>query len=59
METKQNQVNSNGPSLGFIRATIKIAHPEWTAEQIEAELQIKVKELENPNSDAGCEFCSS
>lgn len=48
------------PSVGFIRATIKIAHPEWTPEQIEAELQQKIHELQNPaNSGADCEFCSS
>ena len=56
MQTAQNY---NGPSPGFIRATIKIAHPDWTAEQIEAELQKKIAELQNPNAAEGCEFCSS
>lgn len=50
---------SNGPSPAFIRATIKIAHPDWTPEQIEAELQVKLHEMANPNTDPSCEFCSS
>lgn len=50
---------SNGPSVGFIRATIKIAHPDWTAEQIEAELQIKIQELAKANDDGDCLFCSA
>lgn len=57
MDTK-NQ-NANGPSVGFVRATIKIAHPDWSAEQIEAELQKKLHELQNPTSSGDCEFCSS
>lgn len=48
-----------GPSPAFIRATIKIAHPDWTPEQIEAELQKKLTEVANPESGSECEFCSS
>jgi hypothetical protein len=48
-----------GPSPAFIRATIKIAHPDWTAQQIEAELQKKIEELRNPQNSGDCEFCSS
>jgi len=51
--------NYNGPSPGFIRATIKIAHPDWTPEQIESELQKKIAELQNPEQPGDCEFCSS
>ena len=47
------------PSQGFIRATIKIAHPDWSAEQIEAELKKKMAELKNQSNDGTCEFCSS
>lgn len=55
----QNQVKPPVNS-GFIKATIKIAHPDWTPEQIEAEYQKKIQEMNNPNnSDDGCEFCSS
>lgn len=50
---------TNLPSPGFIKATIKIAHPDWTAEQIEAAFQEKMIELQNPNTDPSCEFCSS
>lgn len=54
MKTKQNI-----PSEGFLRATIKISHPDWSAEQIEVELKKKINELRNPSNDVGCEFCSS
>ena len=57
MQTNQNSYS--GPSPGFVRATIKIAHPDWTPEQIDAELQRKMFELQNPSSSDGCEFCSS
>lgn len=59
MSANQQPQVSNGPSVGFVRATIKIAHPDWTPEQIEAELQVKLHELANPNTDPSCEFCSS
>lgn len=59
MSGNSTQQNTSGPSPGFIRATIKIAHPDWTPEQIEAELQKKLQEIQNPSQDGGCEFCSS
>ena len=55
METLQNSV----PSINFIKATIKIAHPEWSIEKIEAEAQNKLAELANTTSGENCEFCSS
>ncbi|MBI3520225.1 MAG: hypothetical protein HY062_12840 [Bacteroidetes bacterium] len=55
MQTTQTPpVNSN-----FIRSMIRIANPEWTAEQIDAEVQRKLAEMANPESDDHCEFCSS
>jgi hypothetical protein len=51
--------NYSGPSPGFVRATIKIAHPDWTNDQIDAELQRKLQELLTPAQDGSCEFCSS
>lgn len=54
-----NDPNKFGPNPAFVKATIKIAHPDWTPEQIEAELQKKLIELQNPQTDEGCEFCSS
>ena len=51
--------NYSGPSPGFVRATIKIAHPDWTNDQIDAELQKKMSELFDPVADGNCEFCSS
>lgn len=59
MQTITLPPNYAGPSLGFVRASIKIAHPEWTAEQIESELYVKIQEILNPNNDGSCEFCSS
>lgn len=53
------QKTQNGPSEGFVRATIKIANPTWTPEQVEAELKQKMWEIQNPNNPGGCEFCSS
>jgi len=53
------QTQSSGPSVGFVRATIKIAHPDWTPEQIEAELQVKMQELAKQNNDEDCLFCSA
>ena len=55
-----NNPNYNGPSPAFVRSTIKIAHPDWTPEQIENELQKKMMELQGQSStEEGCEFCSS
>jgi hypothetical protein len=42
----------------FIRAMIKIANPTYTPEQLEEALQIRIKEIEDPNNDAGCDMCS-
>ena len=44
----------------FLKAMIKINHPDWTAEHIEAEFKIKMEKLNNPdNSDEDyCESCS-
>ncbi len=41
---------------GFMKALIKIANPAWTPEQIEAEYQRKIKEVEQNPDD--CEMCS-
>jgi hypothetical protein len=60
MQTFNLPNNYSGPSPGFVRATIKIGHPDWTPEQIEAELQKKMNELlQTSNDDGSCEFCSS
>jgi len=48
------------PNSNFIKAMIKIANPDWTPEQIEAEAQRKLAEMANPaNGDDNCEYCSS
>lgn len=52
MDTSTTQPNSN-----FIKAMIKIANPDWSPEQIEAEAQKKLQET--VNGDDNCEFCSS
>lgn len=51
--------NYAGPSPGFVRATIKIANPEWSNEQIDVELQKKLNEIMQESGDGSCEFCSS
>ncbi len=47
------------PNSNFIKAMIKIANPDWSAEQIEAEAQKKLSEAMNATGDDNCEFCSS
>lgn len=47
------------PNSNFIKSLIKIANPDWTAEQIEAEAQKKMQEITNPANDDNCEYCSS
>ena len=53
------KIQNLGPSLNFIKATIKIANPNWSTEQIEAEAQRKLVEMTNPSNSDDCEFCSS
>ncbi len=55
MQTTQTSL----PNSNFIKSMIKIANPEWTSEQIDAEVQRKLIEMANPESDDNCEFCSS
>jgi hypothetical protein len=52
--TQTTPVNSN-----FIKSMIKIANPDWSAEQIEAEAQKKLAEMNQNDSDDNCEYCSS
>lgn len=47
------------PNSNFIKSLIRIANPEWTPEQIEAEAQKRLYEMANDNGDGSCEFCSS
>lgn len=54
MDTFQQQPPKNNGN--FIKAMIKISNPTWTPEQIEAEFQRKLKEV-NDNPD-NCEMCS-
>lgn len=53
-DTQIQPVNSN-----FIKSMIKIANPDWTTEQIEAEAQRKIREMSQQTNDDNCEFCSS
>ncbi|MEK6881384.1 MAG: hypothetical protein AABY22_17305 [Nanoarchaeota archaeon] len=50
METSNNKGN-------FLRSMIKIAHPDWTIEQVEAEFQKQISSNDN-NEENGCEACS-
>ena len=45
MQTFNLPSNYAGPSPGFVRASIKIANPNWTDEQINSELQKKMLEF--------------
>jgi len=58
MEQNKSDKESNPNEGAYIKAMIKIAHPDWTKEQIEAEYQIK-KNKSDKEDDKGCEFCSS
>ncbi len=58
MEQAKNENQSNQNEGAYIKAMIKIAHPDWTKEQIEAEYQKKKNETDKYD-DNGCEFCSS
>lgn len=51
--------NYEGPSPGFVRATIKIANPGWSEEQLDAALAEKFQELLKGTEAEGCEWCSS
>ena len=51
--TQLPPVNTN-----FIKSLIKIANPDWSADQVEAEAQKKLAEMANPTDTDGCEFCS-
>ena len=53
------QTTQTLPSSNFIKSLIKIANPEWSQEQIEAEAQKKLAEMSNATNDDNCEFCSS
>lgn len=59
MEQQTKTDSKVNPNEGaYMKAMIKIAHPDWTKEQIEAEYQNK-KNKTNDDEDNGCEFCSS
>lgn len=47
------------PNSNFIKSLLKIANPDWSQEQIEAEAQKRLVEIANNDSDESCEFCSS
>lgn len=47
---------NNNPNKGnFQKALIKVAHPDWSPEQIENEYQ-RLQQLDD--DDGGCEMCS-
>jgi hypothetical protein len=51
------QQNEKPQEGAYLKALIKISHPDWTQEQIEAEYQKKLNHSEN-SDDIGCDFCS-
>jgi hypothetical protein len=52
-------VSTPPQNSNFIKSLIRIAHPDWTPEQIEAEALKKLSEISNASPEEGCEFCSS
>ncbi len=54
-----NDVKSPPANSNFIKSMIRIANPDWTPEQVEAEAQKKLREITQQDSDDNCEFCSS
>lgn len=50
-----NEQNQNPNKGNFQKALIKIAHPDWTPEQIEAEYQ---RQLQQKDESGDCEMCS-
>ena len=52
-----NTQTTTQPNSNFMKAMIKIANPDWSPEQIEAEAQRKLQET--VAGDDNCEFCSS
>lgn len=56
METISHQAKpQNG---AFLKAMIKINHPEWNAEQIENEFSRQMEAKNNQDDDGFCEACS-
>ncbi|MDP2385194.1 MAG: hypothetical protein Q8M29_02370 [Bacteroidota bacterium] len=51
-------MSATSQDYNFIRAMIKIGNPTWTAEQIDAALQKRIEEMNNPQNDSSCEMCS-
>jgi len=42
------------PDIRFLKATIKIQHPEWSESQVLAEIE----KIKNASNDDGCLSCS-
>ncbi|MBI3500988.1 MAG: hypothetical protein HY063_04275 [Bacteroidetes bacterium] len=58
MENTNAQQQTDSNKGAFLRSLIKINHPDWTAEQIEAEFQRQMKAKDNEQDDGYCEACS-
>lgn len=57
MYTSNHNEASDGNRGMFIKSMIRINHPDWSEEQIEAEFQTRLRALDNPE-DGSCEMCS-
>ena len=53
-----NEKVQNKNKGAFMHALIKATHPDWTQEQIDAEVEKKLNSSEQENDSAGCEYCS-
>ena len=54
----QQQAQKPSNNGAFLKSLIKINNPDWTAEQIEAEFQLKMSRIEDEQGDGTCEACS-
>lgn len=53
----QRQAQKPKNNGAFLKSLIKINNPDWSAEQIEAEFQLKMNAIEQ-EEDGVCEACS-
>lgn len=51
--------NETKPRAEFLRALIKVAHPDWSEHQVDEEVKKKLTQLGQDSDGEECEYCSS